>query len=130
MRVVLDELEEVVDDPGLSEDIASLLRDLAVKLDLKDEEIPQVRNLEEVKVSLLQRAEKWTQQWMAEGVVKGRRLGMADSLKHLVQRRLGDLPEWAADRIDRADVDTLEQWFDRVLDADVLEDVFQDSAAP
>ncbi len=77
-------------------------------------------------MSLLQRAEKWTQQWMAEGEAKGQRLGMARTLKNLVQRRFGDLPDQAVDRIDRADVDTLERWSYRVLDATVLEEVFQD----
>ncbi len=126
LQIVLDELEGVVDDPGLAKDIASLVSDVAIKLDLSDEEIPRVRTLEEVRMSLLQRAEKWTQQWMAEGEAKGQRLGMARTLKNLVQRRFGDLPAWAADRIDRADVDTLERWSYLVLDATVLNDVFQD----
>ncbi|MCP5113726.1 MAG: hypothetical protein GY953_23065 [bacterium] len=85
-----------------------------------------LKTLEEVRMSLLQRAEKWTQQWMAEGEAKGKRLGMAETLKNQAQRRFGDLPDWAVDRIDRADVDTLELWSYRVLDAAVLEDVFQD----
>lgn len=93
-------------------------------------------------MSLLQRAEKWTQQWMAEGKKEGkkegmaegkkegkkegRRLGKAETLKNLLQRRFGDLPDWAVDRIDRADVDTLERWSYRILDAAGLEGVFQD----
>ncbi len=62
----------------------------------------------------------------AEGEAKGQRLGMAQTLKNQVQRRFGDLPDWAVDRIDRADVDTLERWSYRVLDATTLDDVFQD----
>ena len=89
-------------------------------------------------MSLLQRAERWTQEWkaegraegmaegMAEGEAKGRRLGMAETLKNLAQRRFGDLPDWALDRIDRADVDTLERWSYRILDATALDDVFRD----
>ena len=89
-------------------------------------------------MSLLQRAEKWTQQWMAEGEAKGmakgkaegkaegQRLGMARTLKNQFQRRFGGLPEWAVDRIDRADVESLERWSYLVLDARVLDDVFQD----
>ncbi len=49
---------------------------------------------------------------------------MAKTLKNQVRHRFGDLPDWAVDRIDRADVDTLERWAYRVLDATVLEDVF------
>jgi len=84
-------------------------------------------------MSLLQRAEKWTQQWMAEGMAEGmakgkaegQRLGMAKTLKNQVQRRFGDLPDWAVDRIDRADVAALERWTYRVLDATSLKNVFQ-----
>lgn len=36
-------------------------------------------------------------------------------------------PPWAVDLIDRADVDTLDRWTYRVLDATVLEAVFQDA---
>ena len=116
----------------------SLVNDVAIKLELSEEEIPRVRNLEEVRMSLLQRAERWTQEWkaegraegmaegMAEGEAKGRRLGMAETLKNLAQRRFGDLPDWALDRIDRADVDTLERWTYRILDATALDDVFRD----
>jgi hypothetical protein len=99
---------------------------VAVKLELSEEEIPRVRNLEEVRMSLLQRAERWTQEWMAEGEAKGQRLGMAKTLKNLVQHRFGDLPDWAVDRIDRADVDNLDRWFSCALDATALQHVFQD----
>ncbi len=111
----------MVDDPDLARDIASLVSDVAIKLDLSDEEIPRVWNLEEVRMSLLQRADKWTQQWMAEGETKG----MAKALKNQVARRFGNLPAWAIDRIDRADVDILERWLYLVLDATALDDVFQ-----
>ena len=78
-----------------------------------------------------------TQQWKAEGEAEGKakgkaegkaegqRLGMARTLKNLAQRRFGDLPDWAVDRIDRADVDALERWSYRVLDAIALDEVFQ-----
>ncbi len=125
LQTALDELEDVVDDPGLAEDIASLVSDLAIKLELSAEEIPRVRTFEEARMSLLQRAEKWTQQWMAEGEAKGQRLGMARTLKNLIQRRFGDLPAGIVDRIDRAEVDTIERWSYRVLDATSLEDVFR-----
>ena len=134
LEAALGELRKVVEDPGLAHDIASLVRDVAIKLNLSDDEIPRVRSFEETQMSLLQRAEKWTQQWKAEGkaegidegMTKGQRLGMAKTLKILVQGRFGDLPGWAVDRIDRADVDTLEQWHRCALNATVLEDVFQD----
>ena len=129
LEIILDELEGVVDDPGLVEDIASLVSDVAIKLELDDEELPRARNLQEVRMSLLQRAEKWAQQWMAEGEAKGKaegqRLGMARTLKNQIQRRFGELPGWAVDRIDRADVDTLDRLSYQILEARVLDDILQ-----
>ena len=147
LRTVVEELDEIVDDPALAHDLAELLGEVAAKLKVHEEEIPRFRNLEEVRMSLLERAEKWPKQWMAEGraeglaegeakgeakgetkgKAEGRRLGKAETLKNLVHRRWGELPAWAVDRIDRADVDTLDSWTYRVLDATVLEDVFQDA---
>ena len=79
-------------------------------------------------MSLLQRAEKWTREWFAEGKAEGkaegRRLGKAETLKDQAIQRFGDLPSWAVDRIDRADVETLDRWLGRILIARRLEDLF------
>ena len=111
------------------------MSDLAIKLNLNAEELPRFETLEEVRVSLLQRADKWTQQWLdegrEEGLEKGReegnRLGMAKVLKQQLQHRFGDLPNWAKDTVDRADVDTLQSWAFRVLEATTLEDALQEN---
>lgn len=95
-------------------------------------------------MSLLQRAEKWTQQWkeeglaegraegraegLAEGRVEGSRLAAAKILKSQLQLRFGDLPSPVIDRIDRTDVDTLERWAYRVLDAGSLEEVLREDS--
>ena len=154
LQEVLDELEEVVEDPDLAYDLASLVSDLAVKLDLSKEEIPQFKTLEEVRVSLLQRADKWTQQWKEEGLAEGRaegltqgltqgraegrvegltqgraeggRLVAAKILKSQLRSRFGELSPQAMDRIDRADVDTLERWAQRILDATSTDEVLGD----
>lgn len=49
---------------------------------------------------------------------------MMEVLKKQITKRFGDLPEWAADRLDRADVDTLERWSGQFLEAEQLENVF------
>ncbi len=131
LQIVVEELEAVVDDPELAEHVASLLGDVADKLKLSDEETPRFRNLEEIRMSLLQRAEQWPKQWMAEGEKKGekkgRRLGQAKTLKTLARHRWGDLSDSAIERIDRADVDTLDHWTCRLLVVERLEDIFQDA---
>ena len=128
LRVVLEELEDLIDDPGLEEDVAHLVRDVAIQMDLAEDEVPPLRTLREVKMSLLQRAEKWTREWFAEGKAEGkaegRRLGKAETLKDQAIQRFGDLPSWAVDRIDRADVETLDRWLGRILIARRLEGLF------
>ena len=138
LRAVTVELEELIEDPELEADVALLLQDVAIQLDLTDEEVPPMRNLREIKMSLLQRAEKWTREWKAEGLaeglargraegeVKGQRLGKATTLKNLASRRFGDLPGWAEERIDRADIEALDRWSYRILDATCVEDIFGD----
>ncbi|MEO5339798.1 MAG: DUF4351 domain-containing protein [Magnetococcus sp. MYC-9] len=43
-----------------------------------------------------------------------------------LQRRFGDLPPWATDRITTVDLATLEAWSLRILDAATLESVLAD----
>ncbi|MDR0634970.1 MAG: DUF4351 domain-containing protein [Azoarcus sp.] len=44
-------------------------------------------------------------------------------LVRLLSRRFGPLPEWARERLRRADVAQLETWADAVLDAATLAEV-------
>ncbi|MBF0109790.1 MAG: Rpn family recombination-promoting nuclease/putative transposase [Magnetococcales bacterium] len=59
---------------------------------------------------------------LQEGERKGLQEGEATSLRRLLQRRFGPLPEWATTRIAKANIATLETWIDRVLDARTLEE--------
>ena len=47
-------------------------------------------------------------------------LGKAKSLKRLLTRRFGSLPDWAVQRIEGASLEQLDLWFDDVLDAESL----------
>ncbi len=87
---------------------------------------------------LEERLMKWKEQWLEKGrregfeegrreaFEEGRRLGMAETLKNVASQRFGELPQWAVERIDNADDDTLSRWGCRVLDAERLEGVFAD----
>lgn len=68
------------------------------------------------------------QEIYAEGEAAGEARGKAGSLKHLLTRRLGALPEWAMQRIDTATMDQLDAWLDGVLDADNLSGLLNSSA--
>jgi len=60
------------------------------------------------------------------GVKKGLRLGKAETLKNLATHRFGELPAEVAERFDRADVETLDRWLTKLLDAERLGAIFDD----
>lgn len=72
-------------------------------------------------------AEAWLEQGRAEGIEKGlaegRVAGQAGLLLHLLERRFGDVPEVARERIGDASVSELEVWAEAVLGAASLEEV-------
>jgi hypothetical protein len=52
--------------------------------------------------------------------------GKSSMLSRLLQRRFGDLPPSAEERIKSATAEQTEAWFDRAIDAQSLDEVFQD----
>ena len=60
----------------------------------------------------------------AEGQTEGRRSEAANLLRRLLIRRFGPLPAWAEQRIAGAATETLEDWADRLLEAERIEEVF------
>jgi hypothetical protein len=60
------------------------------------------------------------------GMEKGVPKGEAIILKRLMTRRFGELPSWVEQKLDLAGQKELESWGDRILDAETLEDVFDE----
>ena len=58
------------------------------------------------------------------GIAKGRAEGEAKSLTRLLERRFGPLAAAVKSRIDGADLNQLDAWIDRVLDAKSLDAMF------
>jgi hypothetical protein len=58
------------------------------------------------------------------GEKRGEQRGAASVLKRLLTRRFEQLPAWAEERLEKASRDELEQWADRVIEAESLEQVF------
>ena len=133
LEIVLDEIEGLVDDHELEQDIALLVSSVVGKLALQGENLPRLRSLQEVRNMLAERVARWPKQWLEEGRQEGRqegrRLGKAELLKELASRRFGDLPPWALERLDRADLETLDRWSGHILDAKRLEDIFDESSS-
>ena len=70
--------------------------------------------------------DQWKQQGWQEGRQEGRQEGIAQILNQLLQGRFGVLPQWAQQRLQQADADTLTLWATRVLTASTLEQVLAD----
>jgi hypothetical protein len=69
------------------------------------------------------------QQGLQKGLQEGVQKGEAALLLRQLERRFGDLPDWAADRVRTADIRLLEDWGLRVLDAGSLVEVLGDRPA-
>ena len=73
-------------------------------------------------------AEEWMKQGeargRAEGIAEGEARGKAVMLTRMLERRFGELPPWARERIHQADDTWLDAWADALFDARTLEDVF------
>jgi hypothetical protein len=64
-----------------------------------------------------------------KGIVQGRLEGEAKLLKKLLERRFGNLPAWASDKLSGAAEQDLESWAEAVLTAANLEAIFEKGAA-
>ena len=63
------------------------------------------------------------------GIEQGRLEGEARLLKRQLERRFGELPDWAVDKLQRAAEQDLESWSEAVLSAVSMEAVFESKAA-
>ena len=101
----------------------------------------RIDGLQEMPTMVTQRIERITQGWLLEGeqigirkgeqigIQKGEQIGIQKGelavLRRLLERKFGALPPEAVGRLERADVDLLLEWSDRVLTAARLDDVFK-----
>ena len=72
---------------------------------------------------------KLGKEWIESKVLEfsrqeGRQEGEGAMLLRQLERRFGDPPTWAKDKIEKADLPALEEWSLRILDAQSLEDIF------
>ncbi|MBF0603869.1 MAG: DUF4351 domain-containing protein [Nitrospirae bacterium] len=57
---------------------------------------------------------------------RGVRIGEAKMLTRQLQRRFGVVPDWASEKVAKAELPSLEDWSLRIFDAQSLDDVFSD----
>ncbi|MBF0436048.1 MAG: PD-(D/E)XK nuclease family transposase, partial [Magnetococcales bacterium] len=65
-----------------------------------------------------------------EGEQIGERKEAAKILTRQLQRRFGTVPDWANEKIAKADLSLLEDWSLRIFDAQSLDNVFSDCFSP
>jgi len=97
--------------------------------------LPELDDLQELRIMLSQRIEQWAEGYLAtgrkegrkeghkEGRVEGRLEGEIGVLTRQLTRRFGALPTWAENRLNAATEEALAEWADAVLDASSLADV-------
>ena len=96
--------------------------------------MPYVTSIERMGIEkgLQQGRQEGRQQGRQEGRQQGRQEGIlqgeAALLRRQLVRRFGALPSWAEQRLEQANLEELERWAERVLDASTLAEVFDSSA--
>ena len=100
--------------------------------------MPQVDDLQEIRVMLADKVEEWAKAYIAEGEIKGKQEGRQEgrqeglqqgevlALQRLLAKRFGVIPADTIALIANAPVADIERWLDRVIDAKQLSDVFAD----
>ncbi|WP_297475786.1 DUF4351 domain-containing protein [Ferrovum sp.] len=90
--------------------------------------LPEVENLQGVRIMLSEQLEVWARQYEAEGVQKGMQQGMqqgeALALQKLLTKRFGVIPPGILARIASASQDQVEAWFDVAIEASGYTEVF------
>jgi hypothetical protein len=105
--------------------------------------LPQVDDLQEIKVMLAQRLEEWAHGYKAEGVLEGIQVGKKEgiqlgkqegrqegeilALQKLLTKRFGSIPANYTALIANASLPDIEYWFEQAIDAKQLADVFKSS---
>jgi len=90
--------------------------------------LPEVDDLQELRIMLAERLEEWAHQYEAEGVQKGLQQGMqqgeALALQKVLTKRFGAIPPDILVMIAAASKEQIEDWFDQSIDGSGYADVF------
>ena len=138
---LLGRLEEwLADRPDLQRMIARWIRATLMRKPEYRILLPEVENLQGVRIMLSEQLEVWARQYEAEGLQKGMQQGMqkgiqqgmqkgmrqgeALALQKLLTKRFGVIPPDVLARISSASQEQVDLWLDQVLDVGSLGDLF------
>ena len=123
VKLLIDWLQ---DRPDLRKMFAQWLRATLMRKPEYGIVMPQVDDLQEIRVMLADKLEVWAKAYIAEGEIKGKQEGEALALQKLLAKRFGVIPVGITEQIANASLLQIEQWFDIAIDAKTLKDVFKD----
>ena len=123
VKLLIDWLD---DRPDLRRMFAHWLRATLMRKPEYGIVMPQVDELQEIRVMLADKLEVWAKAYIAEGEIKGKQEGEALALQKLLAKRFGVIPVEITAQIANASLEQIEQWFDTAIDASFLTDVFTD----
>ena len=123
VKLLIDWLE---DRPDLRKMFAQWLRATLMRKPEYGIVMPQVDDLQEIRVMLADRLEVWAKAYIAEGKQEGKQEGEVLALQKLLAKRFGVIPVVITEQIANASLLQIEQWFDTAIDANTLKDVFKD----
>lgn len=112
--------EWLVDRPDLRRMFAIWIRATLMRKAEYRIVLPELDDLQELKVMLSERLEEWAHGYKAEGVQQGEAL----ALQRLLTKRFGAIPTGIAARLAAASVEDIERWFDLAIDANGFDEVF------
>ena len=130
VKLLIDWLD---DRPDLRKMFAHWLRATLMRKPEYGIVMPQVDELQEIRVMLADKLEVWAKAYIAEGEIKGkqegeikgRQEGEALALQKLLAKRFGVIPVEITAQIANASLEQIEQWFDTAIDASFLTDIFK-----
>jgi flagellar biosynthesis/type III secretory pathway protein FliH len=139
--LLLSLLEEwLIDRPDLRRMFALWIRATLMRKTEYRIVLPQLDDLQELKVMLAERLEEWALGYKAEGKAEGKvegkaegkaegkvegvQLGEALALQKLLSKRFGAMPSEILTKIASASREQIEVWFDQAIDATSVVDVF------
>ena len=118
----------LIDQPALQRTIALWIRASLMRKAKYRIILPEVDDLQELRIMLSERMEQWAHGYKAEGKLQGRLEGKLEgemlSLQKLLIRRFGAIPADVTAIISAGNLQDIELWFDRAIDANSLEEVF------
>jgi hypothetical protein len=143
-------IEWLADRPDLKRMFALWIRATLMRKQNYSILLPQIDDLQEIKVMLADRLEEWAHGYIAEGkqeglqegkqqgLQEGKQQGLQEgkqqglqqgemlALQRLLAKRFGVIPMETVALISQAPLEDIEKWFDCAIDAQQLSDVFVD----